>query len=151
MGFNGVYVNQKGREQFGIVEAGDAPALIREIKQDMLDTLDPDSGQPAITKAYITAEYFTDQSVDANAPDLIAGFAYGTRNASSSALGSVVPVEDVFKDHLDPWSGDHSMDHESVPGIFITGMPTIGTGPASLKDMAQTVIQFFEAPDINTP
>jgi len=150
VGFNGVYVNQKGREQHGIVEAGEAPALITEIKQKMLETLDPDNGQPAITKAYITAEYFTDQSANANAPDLIAGFAYGTRNASSSALGSVVPAEDVFKDHVDPWSGDHSMDHESVPGIFITGLPSIGEGPASLKDMAQTVLQFFEDPGQTT-
>jgi hypothetical protein len=44
----------------------------------------------------------------------------------------------VIVDNTDPWSGDHCMDHESVPGILLTNRalrkpaPTLQTLAAAL-------------------
>nr|WP_269799116.1 alkaline phosphatase family protein [Marinicella sediminis] len=144
IGFNGIYINKQGREQHGVVSDEELPQLIQSLRSDLLATKDPDSGRQAITKVYITADYFSDQSANPQAPDLIAGFAYGTRNSSSSALGAVSAVGDVFTDHTDAWSGDHSMDHETVPGIFLTNNPNIQP-PFDLKQMASTILTFFDS------
>jgi len=52
------------------------------------------------------------------APDLIVGYAKGTRVSGESALGGLSPS--VFGDNTSAWTGDHVMDPDTVPGILLT-------------------------------
>ena len=52
------------------------------------------------------------------APDLIVGYAKGTRGSDESALGGL--PREVIADNTSAWSGDHCMDHETVPGILLS-------------------------------
>ena len=62
------------------------------------------------------------------APDLIVGYAKGTRGSDDSALGMV--PRDVLTDNTDAWSGDHCMDPDVVPGILLTSRPLRKAAPS---------------------
>ena len=55
------------------------------------------------------------------APDMIVGYAKGMRSSDESALGAL--AADVFEDNTSPWTGDHCMDPDAVPGILLTSRP----------------------------
>jgi predicted AlkP superfamily phosphohydrolase/phosphomutase len=136
LGLNGLYVNLKGREKSGVVDPDSRDALLAEISEKLLQTRDPATGAPAITKVYRREQVFTIAGHEDIAPDLIVGYAKGTRSSDESAIGAL-PAE-VIVDNTDPWSGDHCMDHESVPGILLTNRalrkpaPTLQTLAAAL-------------------
>ena len=50
-------------------------------------------------------------------PDLVVGYAKGTRCSDESAIGAV--GRDVLTNNTRVWSGDHCMDHTAVPGILL--------------------------------
>ena len=119
LGLNGLYINVKGRERYGIVAPSDRGALVDEIASRLLSTMDPKTGAPAITKAFRREQaYHVDPALDAVAPDLIIGYAKGTRISDDSAIGGL-SVE-VFDDNRTAWTGDHCMDPDAVPGILVT-------------------------------
>jgi len=61
-------------------------------------------------------------------------------------LGAVAGVNHIFADHLDAWSGDHSMDHETVPGILLT--TSVLNKPAkNLRELPNAILGEF---DLNT-
>ena len=145
VGFNGLYLNLQGREKHGIVAEQDRDALLQDIQQKLLSTRDPDSGEAAVTKVYRSSQHyhFSLEQARAQSPDLVVGFAYGTRGSSSSALGAVAEASQVFIDHTGAWSGDHSMDHESVPGILLTSQPL--TQPAmNLRELPKAILHEFD-------
>jgi len=142
VGFNGLYLNLKGREKHGVVETSQKNALMSELNRKLLSVKDPGSDQFAITKVYQSDQYY-DLSIELNrVPDLVIGYAYGTRGSSQSALGAVGPKAQVFKDHKEHWSGDHSMDHESVPGILLTSQP-LKLPAESLRDISTSILKEF--------
>ncbi len=143
VGFNGLYLNLKGRESSGILKTAEKADMLTEIGDKLLATIDPGTNKPAITKIYRTESYYEINESGDRQPDMIIGYAYGTRGSSSSALGSVSNKAEVFKDHLDPWSGDHSMDHETVPGVFLSS-GKVKTIPRSIKDMQDTILDEFD-------
>ena len=65
------------------------------------------------------------------APDLVVGYAKGTRGSDESALGGMPPK--FLVDNTSHWSGDHCMDHEAVPGVLLSSRP--------LKKPARTLQQ----------
>ncbi len=137
-GFNGLYVNQRGREKYGIVDGAKKTKLLEEIAAKLLAVVDPATGQPAITKTYITARDFKDRGELDVGPDLVVGFAKGTRGSNDSLLGEVVPFP-VFADNEDEWTGDHGMDHETVPGVLFTNRPLTRPAP-DLQHLAAAVL-----------
>ena len=137
MGLNGLYINVKGREKSGIVDAADRAALMAEISAKLLAVIDPKTGTPAITKMYPRDKVYSSAGHDDIAPDLIVGYAKGTRGSDESALGSMPP--DVIVDNMDPWSGDHCMDHEAVPGILLSSRPLKKPAP-SLQTLAAAIL-----------
>ncbi len=144
VGFNGLYINLRGREKGGVVDDTQKEALMAEIKAKLLSVKDPESNNAAITKVYQTDQYY-DLTVELDrVPDLVVGYAYGTRGSSQSALGAVGAANQVFKDHADHWSGDHSMDHETVPGILLTSQP-LKVPAASLRDISTSILHEFDA------
>ncbi len=144
VGLNGIYVNTQGREGKGLVPAGERAALAAEIAAKLQATLDPATGQPAVTKAFVTADAYAGHAYPHLAPDIVVGYARGTRVASDSALGIV--ATEVFSDNRENWSGDHSMDPDHVPGVLYTSRPLKKAAP-SLQTLAAAILAEFGIDD----
>lgn len=140
VGLNGLYVNLKGRERDGIVEPGAREALVEEIASKLLGTIDPKSGTAAVTKAYRREQVYRMAGLEDIAPDLVVGYAKGTRGSDESALGGL--PTDVIVDNMSAWSGDHCMDHETVPGILLTSRPLRRPAP-TLESLAAAILAEF--------
>jgi predicted AlkP superfamily phosphohydrolase/phosphomutase len=130
-GLNGLYINVKGRERDGIVDPKDRAALVEEIAGKLLAVVDPATGMPAITKAYRREQVYTMTNADDIAPDLVVGYAKGTRGSDESALGDM--PREVIVDNTSHWSGDHCMDADAVPGVLFSSR--------ALKHPAKTLQQ----------
>jgi len=137
LGLNGLYVNLKGREKSGIVDPSDRDALLTEISNKLLQTIDPQTGAPAITKVYRREQVYTAAGHENIAPDLVIGYAKGTRGSDESALGGMPAA--VIVDNTDAWNGDHCMDHEAVPGILLTSRALRKPAPA-LQTLAAAIL-----------
>ena len=129
VGLNGLYINVKGREPNGIVEPGERDALAKEIAEKIAQVIDPATEKPAVGRAYLREEFFKDRGEIEIGPDIVIGFAKGTGGSGKSALGAV-PAE-MFEDNTEEWTGDHGMDHETVPGILFTNRPLKKAGDAA--------------------
>jgi predicted AlkP superfamily phosphohydrolase/phosphomutase len=137
LGLNGLYVNVKGREKDGIVEPAARAALASEIAGKLLATIDPATGKPAVTKVFTREQVYSVAGTEEIAPDLIVGYAKGTRGSDESALGAL--TRNVFADNTEPWSGDHCMDPEAVPGILLTNR-RLRTPASSLSTLAGAIL-----------
>ena len=71
------------------------------------------------------------------APDMVIGYASGTRTSDESALGSVPPQ--ALVDNRSPWNGDHCMDPAFVPGILLTSRP-LHRPATHLGDLAAAIL-----------
>ena len=140
LGLNGLYINTRGREKNGVVAEVDRLGLAREIGDKLLAVLDPESGKQAITKVYLSEEYFEDREHLEIGPDMVVGYAREFAGSNESSLGEMLPV--VFEDNLDRWTGDHRMDHEAVPGILYTNKP-LKKPATSLRDLAASILAEF--------
>jgi predicted AlkP superfamily phosphohydrolase/phosphomutase len=137
VGLQGLYLNLRGREQFGIVRGdADRERLAAEIAARLLEVRDPRTGQRVVERVYRTAEVFSGPAL-AQAPDLIVGYARGYRVAWDSVLGKA--GEAVLADNTDKWSGDHSMAAELVPGVLLSNRAVAARRP-TLADLAPTVL-----------
>ena len=139
LGLNGLYINQRGRERDGIVPAGERQALLAEISAALRATVDPETGEPAVTEVW-PAEQYRDRGYLDIGPDLQVGFAFGTRGSGKSAIGDF--TDWTFADNLDDWPGDHCWDHTTVPGILLTNRP-LQKPVTSLTDLAGAVLAEF--------
>jgi predicted AlkP superfamily phosphohydrolase/phosphomutase len=137
MGINGLYVNRRGREKNGTVEPRDRRALMDEIAAKLLATADPVSGLPALTKVYAREDVYHDTGSIEIGPDLQMGFAKGTRGSGKGALGDI--EKEVVRDNVDDWTGDHIMDHESVPGVLLASRKLTKPAP-SLESLASALL-----------
>jgi predicted AlkP superfamily phosphohydrolase/phosphomutase len=140
LGINGLYLNLAGREKNGVVAPGDRLALMREIHDKLLQVVDPATGGPAITKVYLRDEAFRDRGHEEVGPDLVIGYAKGTRCSGDSSIGGI--ADEVFEDNTDDWPGDHLMDHETVPGILATNRP-LARPVANLRELAPAILAGF--------
>ena len=140
LGINGLYVNLTGREKNGIVPEEERNALMHEIGTALLAEIDPKTGGPVVTKVYPREETYQNRGELEIGPDLIVGTAKGTRISGHSALGAV--GKEVLTDNTEEWSGDHEMDHETVPGILLTSRP-LERPAARLQDLAQSILAEF--------
>lgn len=121
LGLNGLYINVRGRERWGIVQKQDRKTLVDEIASRLLSTIDPQTGQAAVTKALARERAYNGSSHLDVAPDLIVGYAAGTRSSNESALGGL--SAETIVDNKQEWSGDHCMDWDAVPGLLLTNRP----------------------------
>jgi predicted AlkP superfamily phosphohydrolase/phosphomutase len=103
MGLNGIYLNIKGREREGIVDAGaESTALKEELRTKLHGLVDPASGKVSITGMFDCEGVYAGPYVD-NAPDLIVGYGAGYRASWDSVMGKVTGT--VFEDNTKAWSG----------------------------------------------
>jgi len=148
LGLNGIYINLRGRDANGSVPLSDRDALIAEISNGLMSYIDPETGGQAVTKVYPRDEVFADDGYLEIGPDLIVGFAKGTRGSNESALGEF--SEEIVRDNDHAWSGDHLMDHEAVPGVLFTSRP-LGQPATSLQDLAASLLAEFGITDFPPP
>jgi predicted AlkP superfamily phosphohydrolase/phosphomutase len=140
LGLNGLYINVKGRERNGVVAPADRAPLAREIAARLLAVVDPATNQPAITKVFPREEVYHLQGTEDLAPDLIVGYAKGTRGSDESALGGL--PREVLVNNTDEWSGDHCMDPDAVPGVLFASRPLPKPAP-NLQSLAAAIVADF--------
>jgi predicted AlkP superfamily phosphohydrolase/phosphomutase len=140
MGLNGLYLNLKGREREGIVEAGaESESLKADLRSKLDGLVDPASGKVGITGMFDCDAVYAGPYVD-NAPDLIVGYGEGFRASWDSVMGKVTTA--IFEDNLKAWSGDHCVDPRLVPGVLFSNRKVAIEKPA-IVDVAPTVMKLF--------
>jgi hypothetical protein len=140
MGLNGLYLNVKGREREGIVNAGkEAEALKDELREKLNGLVDPGLGTVAITGMFDCDGVYAGPYVD-NAPDLIVGYGKGFRASWDSVMGKVTGT--IFEDNIKAWSGDHCVDPRLVPGVLFSNRKITVEKPA-IVDVAPTIMKLF--------
>ncbi len=155
MGLGGVYVNLRGREPYGIVAPEDKSAVIGEIQTALLGFLDPATGQPVMSQAYVTSEVHSGPYLE-DEPDVMTGFAPTYRNSWATAGGKASLVKEgdgvalgpIVVDNLSPWSGGHpSVAAEHVQGLFFSSRPVnLPPGGPNLLHIAPTVLSLLGVP-----
>lgn len=143
LGFNGLYINQAGRERYGIVSPGEEKeALLEELVERLIQVHDPQTGLQVISHVYRTDEVYQGEEMK-YAPDLIIGYNWGYRASNETALGAF--PRELFRDNTDKWSGDHCMDYIWIPGIILSNKKITYRQPA-LYDIAPTILAEFGIP-----
>lgn len=140
LGLNGLYLNLQGRERDGIVPAGERDRLIEEIRQGLLAFVDPATGRPAVTRVHVPKAPAGGAAQSGRAPDLVVLYASGTRGSNESALGGL--PREVIVDNTGEWSGDHCMDPDAVPGVFLSSRP-LKLRATTLGDVPRAVLAEF--------
>ena len=139
VGFNGLYLNLKGREGQGIVPPEKAAEISGRLIRELEALVDPDTGRRPIAKVYRRDDMYVGSSTPLM-PELLVGYTPGFRNASSSVLGATgKPTID-----LNPWawSGDHSMARDLVPGTLMSSQKVAKTR-TSILDLPVSILEFF--------
>jgi predicted AlkP superfamily phosphohydrolase/phosphomutase len=140
LGFNGVFLNQRGREAEGTIAAGaETEAIAREIAAKLLEYRDPLTGEQVVLRAGLAREVYSGAHV-AEAPDVVLGFANGYRMSFQSPLGRI--SRNIVENNTDKWSGDHMGAAEVTPGIVLTDRPIKAEAPA-LFDLTATILQEY--------
>ncbi len=145
MGFNGLYVNEVGREAEGSVSPGPAKRkLLEELHGKLAEVRDPLTGESVLRRIHRVEDYL-DRPDDEVAPDLVLGYDSGYRGSWQSAVGEM--ADETHFDNTDKWSGDHCMDAETVPGVLFCNREIEADAPA-LEDLAPTILRYY---DIDPP
>jgi predicted AlkP superfamily phosphohydrolase/phosphomutase len=139
VGLNGVYLNQEGREDNGIVPATDRYTLLQKIAARLKEWKDPANGENVVDTAYISEEAFQGKNLK-NAPDIIVGYRRGYRSSWQTALGAV--PKDTVEDNTQAWIGDHCMAAHLVPGVLLSNRKITSSDP-HLYDIATTILNEF--------
>jgi len=136
IGLNQLFINLKGREEYGAVPVEEREVVMQRLKRDLESWRYAETGQRVVTKAMpAPAGEYTDR-----APDLIVGYNRGFRSSDSSAMGAVGNV--TIERNEGHWNGDHCMYAAHVPGVLISSKP-LAIKEASLLDFAPTVLNYF--------
>ncbi len=142
MGFNSLYVNEKGREGRGSVPSAGKKQIVDEIASKLREAKDPETDRQVVVNARKTRECYSGPEA-ATAPDIIVGYNRGFRASWQTALG-VIP-EGWFDTNTHKWSGDHCMDASVVPGTFLINRRARRKG-VSLCDVTATILDALDVP-----
>lgn len=141
VGFNGIYVNLKGREKEGSVVQGERLALLTEIRGKLLALVDPKTGAKVVRRVDLREEAYHGGQLE-HAPDLVVGYDRGYGASDTAALGQVQPKDPIVEDNKLRWSGNHLMAPEVVPGVFLSSRKLSPTEPC-LYDVTATLLDHF--------
>ena len=140
LGFNGLYLNLKGREGSGVVAGGaEKQALLELLRRDLENVRDPRSGEKVVRRVYLAQEAYHGP-LSGSGPDLIVGYNRGYRASSASALGRM--PRRLLTDNEDKWGGDHCMDPSVVPGILLVNRKVRDQAP-NLCDLTASILALF--------
>jgi len=139
IGFNGLYLNLKGREGQGIVDPDKADEITGRISRELVALKDSDTGRRPVAKVYRRDEMYRGEFTSVM-PEMLVGYTPGYRCASPSVLGATGSATI----DLNPWawSGDHSMARDLVPGCLFSSRRLTKRDP-SIMDLPVTILEFF--------
>ncbi len=141
LGFSSIYLNLRGREGKGIVTPGhEAEQLKGKIASVLTSLRDPKTGGTVIRHVYTREELYSGPYIS-HSPDLVVGFEPYYRASWQTAIGGVPPK--ILEDNQKNWSGDHLIDAQCVPGIFLINRKTSVLQP-NVIDIAPTVLACFQ-------
>lgn len=140
-GLGGIYINLKGRENFGSVEPGEEYEQVRrQIIEGMQDYVDPETGERPVFKVYTREESYVGYDPD-EMPDLRAANSSGYRCSWQSSLCAIPP--EIINMNAKRWSGDHCSYEPSITkGIFFSSQKVARNNP-NLLDFFPTVLELF--------
>jgi predicted AlkP superfamily phosphohydrolase/phosphomutase len=136
LGLGGIYLNLKGREEKGIVAAGEAKAIKAAIIKELTGLVDPERDLEAIRSVVTREQIYSGPYMD-EAPDLLVNFAAGYRVSWGTPLGGV--PAGLFENNTKKWGGDHMIDPSLAPGILFMNR-LFHNQEASLVDLAPTIL-----------
>jgi len=139
VGFNGLYMNLKGREGQGIVPPEKVGEITARLIRELEAITDPETGQHPIAKVYRREDMYVGPATPVM-PELLVGYTPGFRSASTSVLGSTGKPTI----NLNPWawSGDHSMARDLVPGSLLSSKKVAKVN-ANILDLPVTILEYF--------
>ncbi len=143
LGFNGLYLNRRGREGQGTVSSAEVPGLEEEIASKLELLRDPESGKRTVLKAYKATESYRGP-YGRKGPDIVVGYNRGYRASWQTALGKI--PKQWYETNDKKWSGDHCMASDILPGILLTNQNVVRPAEASLCDLTATVLACFGIP-----
>lgn len=139
VGFNGLYLNRKGREGQGILSEAEAVAVGKEIAAALTAYRDPENGEQVVLRVDVGAEIYSPARAG-EGPDLVVGYNAGYGCSDASTLGEITEV--VIEDNTSRWSGNHLMAPEVVPGVLLVNRKLPGEGH-QLTDLTATLLQHY--------
>jgi predicted AlkP superfamily phosphohydrolase/phosphomutase len=139
IGLNGIYLNQEGRENGGVVPAADRQQVLDRIARRLKEFKDPLTGENVVDQVYFPDRVFRGKNLR-NAPDLFVGFRRGFRASWQTALGAVPAVS--LENNTQAWIGDHCMASDEVPGVLLSNRKVRLADPA-LYDVTATILSEF--------
>jgi predicted AlkP superfamily phosphohydrolase/phosphomutase len=146
LGLGGIFLNVRGREGMGVVNAGkEAHALAEEIAARLTGLRDTQTGTVAIGNVYPSHKLYKGPYAD-DAPDLVVGYSPGWRASWDGVRGIVNST--VFDDNTKAWSGDHCIDPKEVPGVLFCNQVLRREDDAqpAIADIAPTLLELFGIP-----
>ena len=139
LGLNGLYLNLKGRERFGIVEPGEEEEALLEELIGRLEAVRDSDGSQVIRKVHRGRDIYNGPA-NYFAPDLVIGYSRDFRASWKTCLGGI--TDDILSDNDSAWCADHCMDSSEVPGVLFSNKPIIVNDP-SLVDLAPSILKKF--------
>jgi len=142
LGYNGIYLNMKGREGQGIVTENEAENLKKEIKSKLLQIVNLETGSLVMKHIY-TKEELGISNKETASPDLYLGFYKGIRSSWDTAVGAA--PKDVIIKRQSKWGGDHLFDPTEVPGVLFMNKKVRLNNPRII-DVIPTALSLFDIP-----
>lgn len=142
LGLSGIYLNQRGREAQGIVDASEAATLQNRLVGALTGLIDEENRHVAIRTVMTRAQLFSGAFAH-ESPDLLVNYNGGYRVSWATSLGGI--PQHTFEDNTKKWSGDHLVDPALVPGVLFMNQPFHGER-ASLLDLAPTILAALGLP-----
>lgn len=139
LGFGSLYLNLQGREVTGIVGAEEIKRIKQELIEGIEELKDPETGERVIERVYDAATIYRGTYAN-NGPDLVVGLRPPYRFSWLTTIGG--HGSSIFEENRKHWSGDHCVDPQYVPGIFLANRPFNLPNPR-LVDVAPTILDCF--------
>ena len=139
LGINGLYLNMRGREKYGIVSSGTERQQLLEELVNKLEAVRDDNGRRVIRKVHRSDKVYLGSATEF-APDLIVGYSRDYRASWATCLGDM--TDEVLLDNDSAWSADHCADVSEVPGVIFSNRP-IAAKECGLIDLAPTILSEY--------
>ena len=151
IGFNGLYLNLKGREkddpstpdnEAGVVEPSASDALLREIKAKLEAYLDPkNGGKQVVFRADLAREVYSGERVS-EAPDILVGYNTDYDNSDEASTGRITPYQLSDNDRGGTFNGSHLMAPDVVAGTLLSNRKVAG-GAHRLEDLTVEILRRY--------
>ena len=148
LGFNGLYLNQRGRElddpttsedESGIVAPGaESVALLVELKAK-LEALRDDDGARVVLRADLATDCYSGPRV-AEAPDIVVGYNENYGNSDEASSGRIPHEVLCDNDKGGTFNGSHLMAPEVVEGTILANR-RVRPGAHRLEDLTVEVLR----------